>query len=556
MAAATSTATRTLKTVAVLGASYGGARAAQLLANDLPQGWRVVLVDRNSHMNHLYVLPRYAVLPGHEHKAFIPYDNVFQLPTPYDAPKSDEPPLDLSRHVMLHASVTELKPHAITLDRSFPEHGISDNTLRFEYLVYALGSHLPSPINLWGTVADDVEKDGVVDVVRGTKEGGMAWLKKFQKRVERASSVLVVGGGALGIQYATDIAEIHPTSQVTLLHSRHRLLPRFDDAMHTEILSTLSALNVCTILGDRLDLSSLSDSQSSITERIVRTQSGREIRADLVLLCTGQTPNTTLLGEAFPNIVITDGPNKGMARVRRTLQLAEPVDDLPVVPNPPAEIFAPQTAVATPVTEEPPVEPSSPELPESPIEELSEDEEEEEPEPVEEDPHTKVATEHIFAIGDAADAFGAVNAGHNAFFQGEVAARNIVKLIKRAERDASEPSLQSIEPLAPAAENVTEEPEHSPESESPTSSAAVATAVDDLELQKYAPGAPAIKVSLGLTKSVYQFQGMIGTRDKEPADLDVHLIWRYFGYNVSREDLERDQDTPVAAPAEAGALTA
>ena len=76
-----------------------------------------------------------------------------------------------------------------------------DRTLRFEFLVYALGSHLPSPINLWGPVADeDVEKADVLDVSRGTKEGGIAWLKKFQKRVERASSVLVVGGGALGIR--------------------------------------------------------------------------------------------------------------------------------------------------------------------------------------------------------------------------------------------------------------------------------------------------------------------------------------------------------------------
>ena len=28
------------------------------------------------------------------------------------------------------------------------------------------------------------------------------------------------------------------------------------------------------------------------------------------------------------------------------------------------------------------------------------------------------------------------------------------------------------------------------------------------------------------------------TRDQEPEDLDVHLIWRYFGYEIEREDLE------------------
>ncbi|KAI0708726.1 iron uptake cluster protein [Cerioporus squamosus] len=483
------------RTVAVLGASYGGARAACLLAQDLPEGWRVVLVDRNSHMNHLYVLPRYAVLPGHEHKAFIPYHNVFTPPPPIDAtaPAPPPPARDPSKNIFLHASVTSISQHSLTLDKAFPEHGVdeSDRTLHFDYLVYALGSHLPAPINLWGPVADeDVEKADVLDMARGTKAGGVAWLKKFQKRVERASSVLVVGGGALGIEFASDIAEIYPTTKVTLLHSRPRLLPRFDEAMHSEIVSTLSSLNVCTILGDRLDLSSLSNKQTREGERVVRTQSGREISAELVLLCTGQTPNTTLLRDAFPGSVIADGPDKGMVRVRRTLQLAEPVpaDELP------AE-FA-QLSISD--TSTPAMTPSASPEPESPV---SDEEEEEAPLEIEEDPRTRVAAEHIFAVGDAADAFGAVNAGHNAFFQGEVAARNILKMIKASENPASS---------------------------------------EDAVLQKYNPGPPAIKVSLGLNKSVYQFQGMIGTKEQEQVDLDVHLIWRYFGYQVEREDLVPD----------------
>jgi hypothetical protein len=31
--------------------SYGGGHAAKLLASQLPQGWRVVAIDRNTHMN-------------------------------------------------------------------------------------------------------------------------------------------------------------------------------------------------------------------------------------------------------------------------------------------------------------------------------------------------------------------------------------------------------------------------------------------------------------------------------------------------------------------------
>ena len=46
-------------------------------------------------------------------------------------------------------------------------------------------------------------------------------------------------------------------------------------------------------------------------------------------------------------------------------------------------------------------------------------------------------------------------------------------------------------------------------------------------------------------KSVYQFQGVIGTKEQESPDLDVHLIWRYYGYAVSREDLETDIEAPA-----------
>lgn len=84
---------------------------------------------------------------------------------------------------------------------------------------------------------------------------------------------------------------------------------------------------------------------------------------------------------------------------------------------------------------------------------------------------------HIFAIGDAADAFGAIAAGHTAYAQGEVAASNIIRLIKLQE--AEETYLADIAKSGSETEIV--KPEHEP-------------------LQYYTPGPPAIKVSLGLVR--------------------------------------------------------
>lgn len=39
---------------------------------------------------------------------------------------------------------------------------------------------------------------------------------------------------SIKIEFATDIAAIYPNKKVTLLHSRDRLLPRFDEGMHME----------------------------------------------------------------------------------------------------------------------------------------------------------------------------------------------------------------------------------------------------------------------------------------------------------------------------------
>lgn len=90
---------------------------------------------------------------------------------------------------------------------------------------------------------------------------------------------------------------------VTLLHSGKRLLPRVDPAMHTEIqvLNTIDSLrNINLILDERLDLSSIDEEPGKTNElgqRIVRTTTGRDIVADIILLCTGQTPNIGLLKE-------------------------------------------------------------------------------------------------------------------------------------------------------------------------------------------------------------------------------------------------------------------
>ncbi|KAJ3850833.1 hypothetical protein EV368DRAFT_44467 [Lentinula lateritia] len=444
-----------MKTVVVLGGAYAGARTVQILSKGLPEGWRIVLVDRNTGVlicssQDVYVFPRLAILPGHEHKGFIPFSKL----------------LDPARHqdLCLHASVRSVHSSYVVLDKSFPERGLPTPELRFDYLVYALGSRLPAPLDLWGSSPESgraSHKDAVVfKPYAGTKQEGISWLKTHQEVIKSSDGILVVGGGALGIQFATDISAIYPNKTITLLHSRHRLLPRFDERMHTEIMDTLLASNIQVILGERLDMQSiLFDDTIKLNkrgQRVAKTLQGREVAADLILLCTGQKPNTHFLSAMDPRCV---NHHDGLAHVLRTMQLG---DDDVLDSNLDGKDGA----------------------------ELS------------------TSYPNIFVAGDAADAFGAIPAGHTAYYQGEVAARNILRLIQRSERPLKIPQDDVV--------SVTEEKVE--------------------RLEHYAPGLPAIKISLGLTKSAYQANGIVRTADDGVPDLNAAAIWGYFGYEVEKEE--------------------
>ncbi|KAG8718639.1 hypothetical protein FRC11_003521, partial [Ceratobasidium sp. 423] len=172
--------------------------------------------------------------------------------------------------------------------------------------------------------------------------------------------------------------------------------------------------------------------------RVVKTENGKRISADLILLCTGQTPNTGLMRELAPRTV---DEKTGLVKVLRTMQ----------VDFHPAQFTAQDGGNKVERTTMP----------------------------------------HIYAIGDAADAFGAIKAGHTAHWQAEVASKNILASI-------------SSQPLT-----------------------------------SYEPGPPAIKLTLGLRHyaTIMGPEQTITVGDDGKDDLDAALMWPYVG-----ADFEKDQD--------------
>lgn len=212
------------RNIVVVGASFAGYHAARLIATTLPKTtpFTVVVVEPNTHFQFSWVLPRFCVVEGHEHKAFIPYG-------PYLA----SAPTGRVRWV--RDRVVSVADGKVRL-RAGDEAGCKE--IPYEYLVVATGSGagdaLPSRV-------------GVED-----KRDGCEALKAMQVRIRGAERLIVVGGGAAGVELATDAKEHHPEKKVTLVHSRPGVMHRFGPELQAAALKGLQDLGVEVFLGERL----------------------------------------------------------------------------------------------------------------------------------------------------------------------------------------------------------------------------------------------------------------------------------------------------------------
>jgi len=140
------------------------------------------------------------VIPGHEEKAFIPYSGAFK-----DIPNSEN-------HTVVPARVTSVQADSVNINRSFE----GQQQIPFEYLVIATGTRLTPP-----SMMPSDEKDPSV-----------SFLRDHQSRAQKAHSIVLVGGGAVGVQMALDLKERYPEKDITVVQSRDRVMPQYDSRLH------------------------------------------------------------------------------------------------------------------------------------------------------------------------------------------------------------------------------------------------------------------------------------------------------------------------------------
>ena len=129
------------------------------------------------------------------------------------------------------------------------------------------------------------------------KPVGREFILALRKRIVAAKTIAIVGAGALGIQYATDIKEYFPDKRVVLIHTRDRYMPLYSKKLGNLLAETLDEIGVERIMNDRV----VSPKGGSDQPHKITLQSGMEILCDLQLNCTGLLYNTSLLTDLSPS---------------------------------------------------------------------------------------------------------------------------------------------------------------------------------------------------------------------------------------------------------------
>ena len=233
------------KKVVIVGGGYVGTELAQSLDRYLD----VTLVERKEFFCHAPVMIRSLVQPDLLEQALFPYDRLLQ------------------NGRVVRANASGVSDSGVTLD--------DGKVLAADAIVVATGSSHDTAFKAPGASVDDLREAN----------------RALSRQIEIAASIVIVGGGALGVELAGEIKAVRAVKQVTLV-SDTPLTDGYDPRLGQQLERKLALLGVEVFVGQQaVDL----QQRRGAFPGPVKLADGREIAADLVIPALGSTPNTALL---------------------------------------------------------------------------------------------------------------------------------------------------------------------------------------------------------------------------------------------------------------------
>ncbi|KAG4442330.1 hypothetical protein IFR05_002181 [Cadophora sp. M221] len=264
--------------IVILGSHYAGLGTAHYLlrhiipslsAANLATRYHVTIVAPNTEFFNSVTAPRYLV-----GKDLIASSKMFlSIPDVLKKEYSEE------QYSLVQGKAIAMDAEKRIITIGF--YGGASQELSYRTLVIATGTFSNS--GLWQVNDNqDVTKDQ---------------FSSIQTALPKARTVLVVGGGTVGVETAGEIAANYPNVEITIISGTERLLPRLLLANSKKAEKQLNAMGVDVI--HKLRVTSSSKGANNTTTVVFSDGSQKTI--DLFIDATGGKPNTSFLPTAWLN---------------------------------------------------------------------------------------------------------------------------------------------------------------------------------------------------------------------------------------------------------------
>ena len=259
--------------VVIVGAAFGGLACARMLRRDFD----VTIVDQHDYFEYTPGILRNFVAP--EHILALTASLRAVVGVTFEHGRVDH----------IGTSSVRVWP-ALGTPASAPERAVS-KSLPFDYCVVACGSSYPAGI-----------KAGARSP---TLEQRILFWRNQARQIAGAGTIVIVGGGPVGVELAAEIVLHKPSTKIILVHGGTTLLPQFSEEVSTHCERWLRRQNVEVLLGHRCDLlegDAVGGMQTATLGKTTRVRvrgveypDGTELVADLVFWCRGGAPRSQAL---------------------------------------------------------------------------------------------------------------------------------------------------------------------------------------------------------------------------------------------------------------------
>lgn len=261
----------------------GGGYAGSAIAVNLDKFCHVTLIDPKTYLHHCIGSLRAAVTTaGFEKKVMIPY-----------APA-------ISNGVITQGLVisVDTATKCVTLQ--------SEETISYDYLVFSCGSSNNFPGKL---------------PLGSSEEDAKQLYEEFRKQVKESKTIVIIGGGPIGVELAGEISSEYGDKSIHIIHSQDVLAdPSLSAKFHRNLLAAVQSKGIKVIFGEKVNLAEL-DFQPGIGwlagPLTVKTNKETSIEADMIVKCIGNKINN----EAYQSSLSDHVDEKNQLKVNEYFQV-------------------------------------------------------------------------------------------------------------------------------------------------------------------------------------------------------------------------------------------